>query len=72
MISKKHLKDNIYVHSGFYSQLHINNNFEKITEHVKQLLEEYPEYNLYITGHSLGAALATLYGYELSKILDQM
>ena len=70
MISKKHLKDNIYVHSGFYSQLHINNNFEKITEHVKQLLEEYPEYNLYITGHSLGAALATLYGYELSKILD--
>ena len=69
MISKRNLNKDIYVHSGFYSQLHINNNFEKITEHVKTLIEEYPEYSLYITGHSLGAALATLYGYELSKLL---
>ena len=70
MISKRKLNNDIYVHSGFYSQLHINNNFEKITEHVKTLIEEYPEYSLYITGHSLGAALATLYGYELSKLLN--
>ena len=27
------------MHSGFYLQLHINNNFEKITEHVKALIE---------------------------------
>ena len=70
MISKRNLNKDIYVHSGFYSQLHINNNFEKITEHVKALIEENPEYSLYITGHSLGAALATLYGYELSKLLN--
>lgn len=70
MITKHRLSRNIYVHSGFHSQLHINKNFEKISECVKQLLADHPDYTLYVTGHSLGAALATLYGYQLSKIIN--
>ena len=70
MITKHRLSRNIYVHSGFHSQLHINNNFDKITECVRQLLSQHPDYTLYVTGHSLGAALATLYGYQLSKIIN--
>lgn len=68
-ILKKKLKDNVYVHTGFWKQLHINNNYEKILGHLTELMETHPNYKIIVTGHSLGAALATLCGYELSKVL---
>lgn len=58
--------NNVFVHSGFYRQLHETDVYQKIVDVVKELIEKYPEYSIYITGHSLGAALSTLFGFELS------
>jgi triacylglycerol lipase len=72
-VIKKDLGDNIRVHQGFYNQLYKNNNYDKITNVVVDLLKQkqYYDYQVYITGHSLGAALSTLYGYQLSKNIHQ-
>ena len=70
---KHQLEDDIYVHKGFYKQLYENNNYDNITNVVVDLLKQkqYYDYDVYITGHSLGAALSTLYGYQLSKNIHQ-
>ena len=72
-ITKKKLDDkyqspnnNIYVHRGFYNQLMKNKSFDNILFQVQEALKEYPDYHIYITGHSLGGALCTLFGYLLS------
>ena len=59
-------KEDVCVHRGFYNQLTSNNNHDKLTTKVKELLKEHPDYNIYVCGHSLGGALCTLYGYMLS------
>lgn len=64
---KKQLHDNVYVHGGFHTQLHKENMYEKITTELKELRNEHSDYEIFITGHSLGAALSTLYGYEISR-----
>jgi hypothetical protein len=66
-IRKRVLKDDIWVHSGFYSQLYENGVYDKISATIKELLTEYTDYSVYITGHSLGAALSTLCGFMLSQ-----
>ena len=62
---------NIYVHRGFYKQLTINNNHEKLITTVKNILLDFPDYNVYVCGHSLGGALSTLFGYILSQEITQ-
>ena len=69
-IIKYELEPGVYVHSGFYDQLHKNNVYKNILALVWSLLVAKPDYSLYVTGHSLGAALSTLCGYELSKDLN--
>ena len=64
------LYDDVHVHSGFFRQLHDTSVYEKIVEALKSLLEENPDYDIYITGHSLGGALSTLFGFELSHEID--
>lgn len=64
---KTHLHDNVYVHGGFHTQLHKEDMYDQITAELKQLLDENPDYEIYITGHSLGGALSTLYGYEIAR-----
>ena len=61
---------NCSVHSGFYQQLHETNVYEQILDIIKPLIETYPDYAIYVTGHSLGAALSTLFGFELSHEID--
>ena len=68
-VRKHNLKDNIWVHSGFYKQLFDNGSYAKILQELTTLIEENPDHTIYITGHSLGAALATLFGYLLSHEL---
>jgi hypothetical protein len=58
------------IHHGFYDYLFGSktkdgiNKCTEIMSHVLQLLEQYPGYRLYVTGHSLGGALATLFAVE--------
>jgi hypothetical protein len=66
-VKKIKLKDNIMVHSGFYRQLFDSNVYKDIVNEVKKQLEINPDYAIYITGHSLGSALSTLFGYLLSN-----
>jgi triacylglycerol lipase len=64
---KTQLHNDVYVHGGFHTHLHDDCMYDQITIELKDLLMKNPDYDIYVTGHSLGAALSTLYGYELSK-----
>lgn len=72
MIGTTSLPENS-VHSGFHRQLFQNNNFYNVKDRLVDLLnmEEYADYDVYCTGHSLGGALCTLFGYFLSKKIDK-
>jgi hypothetical protein len=67
---KHNLKGDIWVHSGFYKQLHTNGVYDRLLAKVKQLLGEYPDFSLYATGHSAGGGLATLAAFMLSCELE--
>ena len=58
--------NSVYVHLGFFEQLMNNGSYDKILKLVKEGLSEHGDYELFITGHSLGGALCTLFGYLLS------
>jgi hypothetical protein len=66
MVTKHQLSDDVYVHKGFHAQLTERGTYDKLKFHVQQLLEKYPDYNVYVTGHSLGGALSTLFGYMIA------
>ena len=59
-------RNDIYVHLGFWEQLMNNGSYDQILKLVKEGLAEHSDYELFITGHSLGGALCTLFGYLLS------
>lgn len=68
--------DNVYIHSGFYDlftkktvdQTDEENTtkYEQILSVIKPLLRQHPDYKLYVTGHSLGGALATICSFLLA------
>jgi len=74
----------IQVHHGFKSylydltvetenskgELEKNSLIHYMVSEVANLFEEYPDYDLYTTGHSLGAALATLFAMEAGASND--
>lgn len=67
MITKHNLHDDVWVHSGFHTQLTTNNVHTKLITKLKELIDANPSYKVFVTGHSLGAALSTLFGYMISR-----
>ena len=65
--------DDVGIHQGFYEYLMSSGKYIEIMKHLQQLLLDVPirkTYKLYITGHSLGGALATLFGFYASCSSD--
>jgi len=60
----------VNVHSGFLTQLITNDVYASLVNTVKKLIEENPDYEICITGHSLGGALSTLFGFMISHETD--
>ena len=61
----------IAIHSGYCNYLFNSSRqangvckFDEIVAKLQELLIEYPGYQVYVTGHSLGAALATVFSFQ--------
>lgn len=66
MICKYDLGNNKKVHLGFWKTLMKENLYEKLKSELKENIEKYKDYQVFISGHSLGGGLATLFGYLLA------
>lgn len=53
------------VHRGFYQAL--NHVYEQIRADLNQIVADYPNIHIFLTGHSLGGSLATLCAYRLQR-----
>eukprot|EP00978_Attheya_sp_CCMP212_P048640 scaffold553883_cov122-Attheya_sp.AAC.1 len=70
--------DKVSIHKGFHTYMHKESLqsgitfYDEITRQVKNLLQNsYTKYtSVYVTGHSLGAALSILYSYYIAADLD--
>lgn len=70
-LNEKTSKETFRLHYGFHEYLFINkcphdegkSRYEGIIFSLKNLLKENPGYKVYCTGHSLGGALCTIFGF---------
>jgi len=66
---KKPMSKTVKVHKGFYQYIFDNSEvdvqrYDKIREDIEPLMED--GYSVYVTGHSLGGALATITAFKLA------
>lgn len=63
-IHRKHCgRNQCRIHLGFHTS--IKSLFPSFHSEVDRLLDQYPDYKIWVTGHSLGGAMALLAGIEL-------
>jgi predicted lipase len=67
LIIKTNIGNGVKIHKGFYNQLFNGGVFNKLKILIQNQLYEHPGWDIYITGHSLGAALSTISSYLLAK-----
>jgi len=66
------LQKRVLVHKGFYDYLFDNNRmdgkqrYDMIIDDIEAAMNGEEGYSVYITGHSLGAALATMFSFKLA------
>ena len=68
--------DDVNVHEGFYDAWNIHK--DAVLSAVGTLQKKYPSYSILVTGHSLGASMATLcvvdlrfnYGFRISSLIN--
>jgi predicted lipase len=75
-LKKKVDFDNLWIHSGFYKYIFEKTfddsddpnrlKYHEVLDDIKPLLQANPDYKLYVTGHSLGGALAGLVSFFLA------
>nr|CDX09915.1 lipase [Yarrowia phangngaensis] len=62
-ISSTDTCDNCLVHNGFIESY--NNTYKQIGSKVDAVIKQYPDYEIVVSGHSLGGAAALLFGINL-------
>ena len=65
------IKGKIAIHTGFCKQLFASNLFVHMYTRLWWLMNQNPTYELFITGHSSGGAIATLFGYLIAPELTE-
>lgn len=68
---KHKINGDVAIHTGFCKQLFANNLFVHVYSRLWTLLEKHPTYELFVTGHSSGGAIATLFGYLIAPELGE-
>lgn len=62
---------NVLVHAGFNQATFSEGAFDNTLESVRPLLELYPNYRFFLTGHSLGGAQSLLAGTAFANLMPQ-
>ena len=60
--------DNSNIHNSSSSTRIKLNKFQSIVNEVEEFRERYPGYNVYVTGHSLGGSLATIFAFHYAAL----
>ena len=67
--ARQNLPRTLSIHRGFHRYLfgtngdNDDNKFQSIIKKLDHLLSDYPDYDIYVTGHSLGGALCTVFAF---------
>jgi triacylglycerol lipase len=60
------------VHRGFYKQLVNNGHFTTIVGKLQREIDDNPNYEIFVLGHSLGASLGTIFGFLFSNLTEHL